>query len=53
LRDCPITIFAILCALGLWMWLHSRIKPIGHHNVNDDWEAPDTPAALQTEEVAR
>ena len=49
----PVTIFAILCGLALWMWLHSRIKPIGHHNVNDDWEAPDTPAALQTEEVAR
>ena len=37
----PIAIFMILVVLALWMWLHSRIKPIGHHNVNDDWEPED------------
>ncbi len=37
----PIAIFMILVVLSLWMWLHSRIKPIGHHNVNDDWEPED------------
>ena len=38
----PIAIFMILVVLSLWMWLHSRIKPIGHHNVNDEWDGdPD------------
>ncbi|MFT4296132.1 MAG: inorganic phosphate transporter [Micropruina sp.] len=27
----------LLCGAGLYMYLHSRKEPIGHHNVNDDW----------------
>ncbi len=34
----PFTIVAILAGLGGWMWLSSRRRPVGHHNVNDDWE---------------
>ncbi len=30
----------ILVALSGWMWLRSRLSPIGANNVNDDWEEP-------------
>ena len=35
----PIVVFAIMCGAALWMWLHSRRDPIGHHNVNEEWSA--------------
>ncbi|MGB7964448.1 MAG: inorganic phosphate transporter [Propionicimonas sp.] len=31
-------IFGIMCAAALWMWWQSKRDPIGHHNVNDDWD---------------
>ena len=33
-------VFLILCAAGLYMYLHSRKEPIGSHNVNDEWTQP-------------
>jgi PiT family inorganic phosphate transporter len=35
-----IVIFLILCGLAALMYLRSRRAPVGHHNVNDDWEEP-------------
>ena len=50
----PIAIFMILVVLALWMWLHSRIQPIGHHNVNDDWEPEDRSTTVPlTQELVR
>jgi PiT family inorganic phosphate transporter len=34
-----VTIFVIMCLAALYMRWHSRRDPIGHHNVNDDWDA--------------
>jgi len=33
-------IVIIVLMVGAWlgMWLHSKRDPIGHHNVNDEWE---------------
>jgi len=31
------TILVVACAA---MWLRSRLNPVGHHNVADEWEAP-------------
>ena len=33
-----VVVFVVMCGVWLWMWLHSRREPIGHHNVNDEWE---------------
>ena len=30
--------FAILIALSVYMWLHSRKAPVDPNNVNEDWE---------------
>ncbi|MBP8919049.1 MAG: anion permease [Micropruina sp.] len=32
-------VFLLLCGAAVYMWLHSRKEPIGHHNVNDDWSS--------------
>jgi PiT family inorganic phosphate transporter len=32
----------LLLGAGVYMWLHSRKEPIGHHNVNDEWEDAKT-----------
>ncbi|GIM98133.1 inorganic phosphate transporter [Paractinoplanes toevensis] len=37
-----IVIFALLVAAAVYMYLRSRREPVGHHNVNDEWE--DAPA---------
>ena len=37
-----IVVFALLVAAAIAVWLRSRRAPIGHHNVNDEWE--DAPA---------
>ncbi len=34
-----IVVFVLMCAAWGWMWLHSKREPIGHHNVNDEWDA--------------
>jgi PiT family inorganic phosphate transporter len=34
----PVVVFAMMVGAWLWMWLHSKRDPIGHHNVNDEWE---------------
>ncbi len=34
-----LVIFGIMCGAALWMWWHSKRDPIGHHNVNDEWDA--------------
>lgn len=35
-------VFVILVVFSAYMFWHSRKNPVGHHNVNDDWEAaPD------------
>ena len=31
-------VVTLLGLSGLYMWLHSRKEPIGHHNVNDEWD---------------
>jgi PiT family inorganic phosphate transporter len=36
-----LVVFAVLIATAAGVWLRSRRTPIGHHNVNDDWEAVD------------
>ena len=36
-------IVALLVAAGLYMYLHSRKEPIGHHNVNDEWDDAKKP----------
>ncbi|GIF20453.1 PiT family inorganic phosphate transporter [Actinoplanes tereljensis] len=37
-----IAIFLLLVAAAVYMYLRSRREPVGHHNVNDEWEgAPD------------
>ena len=33
-----IVVFLLLIAAATAMWLRSRRLPVGHHNVNDDWE---------------
>ncbi len=33
-----LVMITILVALSGWMWLRSRLSPIGANNVNDDWE---------------
>jgi len=33
-----VTVFAIMCAAALYMRWHSKRDPIGHHNVNDEWD---------------
>ena len=33
---------AIMCAAALYMRWHSRRDPIGHHNVNDEWDGNPT-----------
>ena len=45
----PVAVMAVMCGMSLWMFLHSRQKPINPTNVNDDWEAP--PAAEASKEV--
>ena len=32
-------VFLLLCGAAVYMWLHWRKKPIGHHNVTDDWSS--------------
>jgi inorganic phosphate transporter, PiT family len=39
--------FVILLALAGYMYWHSQKKPVGAHNVNDDWEEPTTPPSSQ------
>jgi PiT family inorganic phosphate transporter len=33
-----IVVFALLVAAAIAVWLRSRRAPIGHHNVNDEWD---------------
>jgi PiT family inorganic phosphate transporter len=42
-----VTVVAVLVAATAAMWWRSRRAPVGHHNVNDDWDAvaEPTPAA--------
>lgn len=40
-------VFLILCGAAAYMWLHSRKAPIGHHNVNDDWDPVQEPESEQ------
>ncbi|GIF04274.1 hypothetical protein Asi03nite_18120 [Actinoplanes siamensis] len=35
-----LVVFAVLVALAVHMYLRSRRQPIGHNNVNDEWDAP-------------
>ncbi|WP_435300633.1 anion permease [Timonella sp. A28] len=36
-------VFVLLIAVSLWMYLHSRRKPVNSSNVNDDWEDDSEP----------
>lgn len=42
----PLFITAVMALLGGWMWVHAQRAPVGHHNVNDEWDdsvhLPDT-----------
>ena len=42
-----IVVFLLLCAAGVYMWWRSRKEPIGHHNVNDDWDPAKKPKDKQ------
>jgi len=48
-------VFLILVIFSSYMFWHSRKNPVGHHNVNDEWEAsPDEVLAEETvKEVVR
>jgi PiT family inorganic phosphate transporter len=48
-------VFMILVVFSSYMFWHSRKNPVGHHNVNDEWEAsPDEVLAEETvKEVVR
>lgn len=35
-------VFSLMCLAALYMWWHSKRDPIGHHNVNDDWDSGRT-----------
>jgi PiT family inorganic phosphate transporter len=45
----PVVVFVVMVGGWLLMWLHSKRDPIGHHNVNDEW---DPEAAADAEPVA-
>ncbi|MCL1869293.1 MAG: inorganic phosphate transporter [Promicromonosporaceae bacterium] len=40
-----IVVFLILMVLSGWMYLHSRRTAVSAHNVNDEWEPAEPPAA--------
>lgn len=48
-------VFMILVIFSSYMFWHSRKNPVGHHNVNDEWESsPDEALAEKTvKEVVR
>ena len=48
-------VFVILVIFSSYMFWHSRKNPVGHHNVNDEWESsPDEVLAEETvKEVVR
>ena len=48
-------VFLILVIFSSYMFWHSRKNPVGHHNVNDEWEAsPDEVLAEETvKEIVR
>ena len=53
-----IVIFVILVGFAVYMFIHSRKNPVGHHNVTDEWEAIpalaiDTLMAETEKEVVR
>ncbi len=53
-----IVIFVILVGFAVYMFIHSRKNPVGHHNVTDEWEASpalaiDTLMAETEKEVVR
>jgi PiT family inorganic phosphate transporter len=53
-----VVIFVMLIAFAVYMFVHSRKNPVGHHNVTDEWdsradEAPPVVPAETTKEVAR
>jgi inorganic phosphate transporter, PiT family len=39
-----VVIFALLLVLAGAMWLRSRVKPVDHNNVNDEWDGERAPA---------
>jgi PiT family inorganic phosphate transporter len=45
-----LVVFAALVAINAVMWRRSRVAPVGHHNVNEEWGADKvaTPAANPT-----
>lgn len=47
----PIMIVLVMAALGFAMWVNAQRHPIGHHNVNDEWDAP-VPAPADDQMVA-
>jgi PiT family inorganic phosphate transporter len=44
-----LTVFGIMCALALFMYLHSRKSAVGRHNVNEDWHEDDELQATKME----
>jgi PiT family inorganic phosphate transporter len=39
-----LTVFVLLIATAVVVWLRARRAPVGQHNVNDEWEATEAPA---------
>ncbi|WP_082099770.1 inorganic phosphate transporter [Demequina maris] len=44
-------VFAVLVAVSLGIWLYSRREPVGHHNVNDEWEPEADNESIVAESV--
>ncbi len=47
-----IVIVAVLIALSTYMYLRSRKEPVGHHNVNAEWDGADAPQPAATAAAA-
>lgn len=49
-----VVVFVILIGCATYIFWHSRKNPVGHHNVNDEWEsgAADAPATDMAKEGA-
>ncbi|MCO8271172.1 inorganic phosphate transporter [Actinoplanes sp. TRM 88003] len=42
-----IVIFTVLIAAAVGMWLRSRLAPVDHNNVNDEWEPVTAPTPAE------
>ncbi|MFN3866420.1 MAG: anion permease [Demequina sp.] len=45
-------VFGVLVLVSAFIFWRSRVRPVNHNNVNDEWDAADEPDALIAETVA-